>query len=263
MIDKELFSLLGKNKKYIFIAVALQALGLIANVTVTACICKALQMLIDGAETKAFLLPLAISISAMLIRYTYSFEFESSSPNNKNERYSAKEVLAKFENVNSPEAIDLYFDKLYEIERSEMQKNDFLYAKPIGRNSDCSQRAKRFDPKKIYQGLNEGGITHFNFAGYASSFSLINECSFPLLIVNNSNHDEIFSLLENMKYSKCVRQERRKLQKYVVSLRNYERELLMSLGVISECNGIEYLSNENYYDKSIGLLFEDSADYIY
>ena len=36
MIDKELFGLIGGNKKYIFIAVALQVLGLIANVTITA-----------------------------------------------------------------------------------------------------------------------------------------------------------------------------------------------------------------------------------
>lgn len=32
MIDKELFKLIGKNKKYMFIAVLLQVIGLIANV---------------------------------------------------------------------------------------------------------------------------------------------------------------------------------------------------------------------------------------
>ena len=41
MIDKELFGLIGGNKKYIFIAVALQVLGLIANVTITASVCYA------------------------------------------------------------------------------------------------------------------------------------------------------------------------------------------------------------------------------
>lgn len=72
MIDKELFSLLGKNKKYIFISVALQSIGLIANVTVTACICTALKLLVDSADLKAFLLPLAVAIVAMLVRYTCS-----------------------------------------------------------------------------------------------------------------------------------------------------------------------------------------------
>lgn len=72
MIDKELFSLLGKNKKYIFIAVALQSIGLIANVTVTACICTALKLIVDSADLKAFLLPLTVAIIAMLVRYTCS-----------------------------------------------------------------------------------------------------------------------------------------------------------------------------------------------
>ena len=34
MTDKELFKLIGGNKKYIFIATLLQAIGLIANVTI-------------------------------------------------------------------------------------------------------------------------------------------------------------------------------------------------------------------------------------
>ena len=52
MIDKELFGLIGGNKKYIFIAVALQVLGLIANVTITASVCYAVYLLVDGAEGK-------------------------------------------------------------------------------------------------------------------------------------------------------------------------------------------------------------------
>ena len=39
MIDKDLFQLLGKNKKYIFIVVAFQLLGLVANIGITASIC--------------------------------------------------------------------------------------------------------------------------------------------------------------------------------------------------------------------------------
>ena len=50
MIDKELFKLIGKNKKYIFVAVALQVLGLIANVGITASICWAIYLAITKAE---------------------------------------------------------------------------------------------------------------------------------------------------------------------------------------------------------------------
>ena len=35
MIDKELFKLIGGNKKYIFTAVLTQVIGLVANVAVT------------------------------------------------------------------------------------------------------------------------------------------------------------------------------------------------------------------------------------
>ena len=46
MIDKEMFKLIGKNKKYIFIAVDLQELGIIANVGITASICWAIYLAI-------------------------------------------------------------------------------------------------------------------------------------------------------------------------------------------------------------------------
>ena len=45
MIDKELFKLIGGNKKYIFIAVLLQAIGLIANVAITGSVCYAVYLL--------------------------------------------------------------------------------------------------------------------------------------------------------------------------------------------------------------------------
>lgn len=50
MIDKELFKLIGKNKKYIFIAVLLQVIGLIANVGITASICWAIYLAFTRSE---------------------------------------------------------------------------------------------------------------------------------------------------------------------------------------------------------------------
>lgn len=57
MIDKELFKLIGKNKKYIFISVALQVLGLVANVGITASICWAIYLAITKAEPIMYLYP--------------------------------------------------------------------------------------------------------------------------------------------------------------------------------------------------------------
>ena len=70
MIDKELFKLIGKNKKYIFIAVALQALGLIANVGITASICFAIYLAITKAELLMYLYPAIGAVVGIIVRYT-------------------------------------------------------------------------------------------------------------------------------------------------------------------------------------------------
>ena len=70
MIDKELFKLIGKNKKYIFVAVALQVLGLIANVGITASICWAIYLLTTKAEPLMYLYPAFSAVIGIIVRYT-------------------------------------------------------------------------------------------------------------------------------------------------------------------------------------------------
>lgn len=69
MIDKELFRLIGGNKKYIFIAVILQAIGLIANVAITACICWAVWLVIVNAELLELMYPAICAVFCIAIRY--------------------------------------------------------------------------------------------------------------------------------------------------------------------------------------------------
>ncbi len=69
MIDKELFRLIGNNKKYIFITVALMVLGMLGNISITASICGALYILWAGGETITFLYPLLVAAVALLVRY--------------------------------------------------------------------------------------------------------------------------------------------------------------------------------------------------
>ncbi len=70
MIDKELFKLIGKNKKYIFISVALQVLGLVANVGITASICWAIYFAITKAEPIMYLYPAICAVVGIAVRYT-------------------------------------------------------------------------------------------------------------------------------------------------------------------------------------------------
>ena len=69
MIDKKLLALLGENRKYIFLTVALMLLGLAANVGVTACVCWAVWLVMEGAGWSAFAAPLLAAAAAMVLRY--------------------------------------------------------------------------------------------------------------------------------------------------------------------------------------------------
>lgn len=69
MIDKALFALIGKNKKYIFIAVALQVLGLIANVGITASICWAIYLAITKSEPVMYVYPAICAVVGIIVRY--------------------------------------------------------------------------------------------------------------------------------------------------------------------------------------------------
>lgn len=72
MIDKELFRLIGGNKKYIFIAVLLQAIGLVANVAITGSVCYAVYLLTQNAEAVKFVYPLISAAAGIIVRYICS-----------------------------------------------------------------------------------------------------------------------------------------------------------------------------------------------
>ena len=69
MIDKDLFRFLGSNKKYVFLTVAVMAVGLFANVSITACICWAISLAINEAEAKMFILPAVFAAILIAVRY--------------------------------------------------------------------------------------------------------------------------------------------------------------------------------------------------
>ena len=72
MIDKELFKLIGGNKKYIFTAVLTQVIGLVANVAVTGSGCYAVYLLTVSAAYSEFVYPLIGAVLGIAIRYICS-----------------------------------------------------------------------------------------------------------------------------------------------------------------------------------------------
>ena len=73
MIDKKLLRLLGENKKYIFYTVALMLLGLLASITVTACICYSIYLAasydLNSGGAVIFLWPGVIALAGIGVRY--------------------------------------------------------------------------------------------------------------------------------------------------------------------------------------------------
>lgn len=69
MIDKQLLRLLGGNRKYIFFTVGSMVLGLLGNLTVTACICYALHLAAIGADASAYALPAVCGAFGIAVRY--------------------------------------------------------------------------------------------------------------------------------------------------------------------------------------------------
>ena len=76
MIDKELFRLIGKDKKYIFISVFLSILGLFANLAITYFICAAIGVLLaekgliqQVVDTNKYIYCAVGAITAGVLRY--------------------------------------------------------------------------------------------------------------------------------------------------------------------------------------------------
>lgn len=70
MIDKDLFKLLGKDKKYIFISVALMILGLVLNLIFTASLCAIIYY--KSTDNDAYLYFIISAIVSIILRFIVS-----------------------------------------------------------------------------------------------------------------------------------------------------------------------------------------------
>lgn len=73
MIDKKLLNLLGDNKKYLFYTVACMMAGLLSNLTITACICRCIQLAAEyhlhSTGSLIFLPPALFALLGVVVRY--------------------------------------------------------------------------------------------------------------------------------------------------------------------------------------------------
>ena len=119
--------------------------------------------------------------------------------------------------------------------------------------TDCSERINR---NSITQMMGEKPrIYSIPFRSYAEKFEMIDENTIGVVIPCEENE----KLIASLEYTLSVK---RRLQKYCVSVRHYELEEMIKLGIVREISGVYILSNPDHYNKEIGLDINAGQDYI-
>ncbi len=149
-------------------------------------------------------------------------------------------LLHKYSNFYCAEAVREYFDKLYILQNDTLNSMDFAeYVKCM-----------------IWK--NEFGDVPFvsiAFADYAERFKYIEDGTMDIVIAIT---EEALQLMEKAQYS-LTRNLRRKLQKFTVSVHKNIFDALHKSGAIN-CTeeGVLYISNEIFYDKEKGIIYNDN-----
>lgn len=142
----------------------------------------------------------------------------------------AKELLGKYEDISKPLCIAEYYDTLYFMKQEEIQKNAM--------HKMCSK------------------IRWLPFKEYAEKFELIDSKTVSVVVVRDEKSRE---LAEHLRYTKSV--NTRMLQNYVCTVYQKELENLIKQHVVEDYGtGVYCLTNLDYYDEQIGILFE-ARDY--
>ena len=139
------------------------------------------------------------------------------------------DLIKRYDDISSPECIEEYYNRLFD-----------------------------FNKRNIDKKLQASGIDNIEFKTYAMDFEFIKDETIGIVINNCDESEELIQRLKNRDYT-----ARRELQKYTVSLRRYEFESALKLGIIDDFGtGVYVLTNNKYYDNKTGLEIEKFNDYI-
>ncbi len=162
--------------------------------------------------------------------FVFSFDSEKTSVSDDEQANITKGLFAKYSDISCPESIKSYYEKLFFINKSNIIKNSI--------SEKCSN------------------IKSIPFSKYAEEFELIDSNTVSVAIARDENS---IKLIDDIKNFRSV--NHRKLQKYTFSVHRSEFELLFKQHVINDYgSGIWCLTNTDYYDKDIGVIFE-AKDY--
>lgn len=155
--------------------------------------------------------------------------------NNENEKRAeiTRGILQEYQDLSSPEAVRMYYQRLFKIHEPDAIKNS------------------------MYQLCRK--ITTIPFRQYSEQFELIDSRTVSIVVVQDETSK---NLIDHLRITGAV--DTRKLQMYTCSVQFWEFEDLFRQGAIETLgNGVIYcLANQEYYNKQIGVLFEGKDYFI-
>ena len=141
-----------------------------------------------------------------------------------------RSIIEKYEVLDSEEAIEEYYHRLFAINDQQIDK--------MGMSGE------------------KGAAVNTSIPFQDIDMNMIDSPTISLVVMQD---EACRKMIEGLRLS--GRANVRSLQKYTCTIYCYELEQLSKQGVVDDCNGIIWLTDEKYYDEKIGIIFE-GRDYI-
>ncbi len=143
-----------------------------------------------------------------------------------------KGMISKYEDISCPQSIQEYYDRLFFMKQDEIQGQTI--------SGKCSD------------------LYNIPFSEYAKNFEIIDSNAVSLVVPGDEESQKI---VDELKYTGGGMNIGRKLQKYTCSVYKQELDDLLQQHVVEHFGtGIWCLTNMDYYDEEVGILFE-ARDY--
>lgn len=162
--------------------------------------------------------------------FIFSLDLESRSASSDQRANITKGLMAEYNDISCPESIQKYYDRLYFINNEHIIKNSI--------SEKCSD------------------LRSIPFSKYAEDFEIIDSNTVSVVVASDDTSRQLIEDIKNTGFG-----NHRKLQKYAFSVYRYEFEELFKQHVVDDYkSGIWCLTNSDYYDENIGVIFE-AKDY--
>ena len=161
--------------------------------------------------------------------YVFSLEEKKSALSNEKANIT-KGVLSEYKDISGGECIRSYYDRLFFMNRTKVE------SKAMSKYST--------------------DISSVKFKTYADKFNIIDDSTIAVVVERDDISKELINSIQFTGFG-----NHRKLQKYAFSVYRYEFDELLKQHVVDDYgSGIWCLTNKEYYDENIGVIFE-AKDY--